>query len=250
MANPRDNFQFVPSGEHPLLEWPREDVEWLDGDGLRFRDVVTLEDAPGFCVPWRFDACFDDPGYPVVIRLTIVNGEFVEAVLKPRLDRNPELIKIDGGSAWIGRAPRLPVGSIPEIPASRLLRDALARATMPVERPLVSEVDGRTREVAAALPIRRAQRYSPASLAVIRSAYSEALLAGITTKNAQRDTSSMHSAQRSPSCTGGLPPARIAEHRTESFYARCWRGRSASLLSDRRRGSNPMNQAASLTSSS
>ncbi len=187
MANPRDNSQFVPSGEHPLLEWPREDVEWLDGDGLRFRDVVTLEDAPGFCVPWRFDACFDDPGYPVVIRLTIVNGEFVEAVLKPRLDRNPELIKIDGGSAWIGRAPCLPVGSIPEIPASRLLRDALARAAMPVERPLVSEVNRHTREVAAALPIRRAQRYSHHELAVIRSAYSEALLAGITTKNAQRE---------------------------------------------------------------
>lgn len=77
----------MPSSEHPLLEWPCEDVEWSEGEGgLRFLHAVTLEEAPSFCVLWRFDACFDEPAYPVVIRLKIVRCEIVRVVLEPRLD--------------------------------------------------------------------------------------------------------------------------------------------------------------------
>lgn len=187
MANPRDNSQLVPSGEHPLLEWPREDVEWQDGEGLRFREVVPLEDAPGFCVPRHFDACFDEPAYPVVIRLKIADCELVEAVLKPRVDRRNELIEVDGGSEWLVGTPYLPVGSIPEIPIQRLIRDALARAAMPAKRPLVSEIANHAHEVEALLPIRRAARYSHHEYAVMRGAYREALDSGITTKHEQRE---------------------------------------------------------------
>jgi hypothetical protein len=187
VANPRANSQFVPSGEHPVLEWPRDAVESHDGEGLRFRETVALEDAPDFCVPWRFDAVFDEPAYPVVITLQIAGCVLRRVVLAPRLDRTPELIEVDGSSAWIGRAPYLNVGSVPELPISRLFRDALARAAMPRDRPLASEIMRHTADVAASLPIKRAPRHSHHEEAVMREAYREAVNSGISAKHEIRE---------------------------------------------------------------
>jgi len=60
--------------------------------------------------------------------------------LLARIDRTRDLIYVDDGSVWApGRAPYLQVGSIPEIPLPLLLREALARAAVPADRPYLSE---------------------------------------------------------------------------------------------------------------
>jgi hypothetical protein len=168
-------------GEHPPLAIHLPPDAVPHEVPLRVPDAVELVDAPGYVVPRRFEAVVNDLGYPVLIRLQIrvdSRGRPVEpwVVLEPRVDRTPELVDLNDGDTWRAAwrerrgAPYLHVGSIPELPVPRLLRDALAFAAMPSDQPLLSEMGLHVDSVATAIGGKRAPRVSHHERAVMRSA--------------------------------------------------------------------------------
>jgi hypothetical protein len=157
------------------IEVPTADCERVEGLGLRLKAPVRLEDAPAFAIPRRFKAELDDPKFPGLVTLHFRATESGDVAclaldLYPRVDRRDELVELDSGRAWSdGRAPFAYMGDF-EVPVPRLKREAIARAGVPQERPLLSEM-GRHVDAITKAPAKRAPRISAYEWALIRSAY-------------------------------------------------------------------------------
>jgi hypothetical protein len=139
----------------------------------------TVELVPGYVVPERFRAIYDDPESPWIVTLTILvrrtEAPVVFAEFGPRVvSHDIEMWEQDGRASALELTPYAHAGPIPETSTPQLLREALMKAAMPEEQPLVTRAGAFTGELPP-LPRPRAPKTSLQEWKVIRQAYEEAL---------------------------------------------------------------------------